>query len=116
MLACRGFELLNPVTGTLESATAADHRSRPAYSRYDAARDAGPTCWSPPPGTKLSARMCLLRRAPAPPPRRPGQHLHATEAVPLIGKFLGKPASLPRLNEVGSPDRRQPPQEGVDPR
>ena len=52
----------------------------------------------------------LLRRAPAPPPRRSRQNLNRRKLCPSIGKLLGKPASLPRLNETGSSVRPQFPQ------
>ena len=66
------------------------------------------------PGAKLSATIAafsaaLQRRRRGAPVRTSTRR----KLCPSIGKLLGKPASLPRLNEAGSSVRHQPPQYGT---
>src|SRR3954462_4096961 len=65
------------------------------------------------PGAKLSATIAafsaaLQRRRRGAPVRTSTRR----KLCPSIGKLLGKPASLPRLNEAGSSAHPQLPQDG----
>jgi hypothetical protein len=55
----------------------------------------------------------LLRHAPAPPSRCPGQNLHATETVPVNWKITWQTNPLPRSTEAASPHRHYRAQGGV---
>ena len=54
----------------------------------------------------------LLRRAPMAPSRRPRQHFHATETVPINWQITWHTIPLPRSEQAGSPHHRHPEQGG----
>src|SRR5205085_4172729 len=54
----------------------------------------------------------LLRRAPAPPPRRSRQNVNPPETVPINWQITWQTSLPASLNKAGSSVRPQPPQDG----
>src|SRR3954452_12798475 len=64
------------------------------------------------PSSRHSSNRRLLRRIPAPPPRRSRQNLNALETVPINWQITWQTSLPASLNETGSFDRHQLSQDG----